>query len=108
MTDDDKRYEDEQLITEGDSCVVHTASTELEAQIIEDALRDEGIPVMVLPNVDSALDGVFTQTHGWGRILVLERDRARAEEIVAALEEELEENAADTSEEEDEEEASDE
>lgn len=86
-------HDDEQLITDGDSCVVYTADDEMGAQLVVDALRAEGIPAMVMPNVDGALDGVFTPARGWGRVLVLEQDRQQAEAIVEALEQEWQERA---------------
>jgi hypothetical protein len=88
-----KKRDDEELIRDGDSCVVYTANSELEAEIIEDALREESIPVMIVSNEDGALDGVFRQQRGWGQVVVLEKDRARAEAIIADLEEELREQA---------------
>ena len=83
------RQRDEQLITEGESCVVYTANVELEARVIEDALRDAGIPVVLSPHVDGALDTVFAQQLGWGDIIVLAQDSDRAKKLIAELEEEL-------------------
>ena len=83
----------DQLIREGETCNVHTAGCLAEAQVIEDALKAEGIPVMVQTFQSRVLDGILIPTHGWGSVLVLTTDRDRAEAIIAELLEGLERQA---------------
>jgi len=83
----------DQLIPEGETCNVHTASCLAEAQVIEDALKAEGIPVMVQTFQSRVLDGILIPAHGWGQVLVLTTDRDRAETIITELLEGLEQQA---------------
>ncbi len=83
----------DQLIREGETCNVHTAGCLAEALVIEDALKAEGIPVMVETFDSRALDGILTPTHGWGQVLVLTTDRDRAEGIITDLLEGLDQQA---------------
>jgi len=80
----------DELIPEGETCIVHTVGSLAEAQVIEDALKAECIPVMTETFESRALDGILTPTHGWGQVLVLTKDRDRAETIITELLEGLE------------------
>ncbi len=83
----------DQLIPEGKTCNVHTVGCLAEAQVIEDALKAEGIPVMVETFESRVLHSILIPTHGWGQVLVLTKDRDRAETIITDLLEGLEQQA---------------
>lgn len=64
---------------------VYTAENRFEADQIEAALKDEGIPVLVKPFGDTAFDGIYVSQKGWALIEVPERHKKRAEEIIREL-----------------------
>jgi hypothetical protein len=41
---------------------------EVEAELVESTLKDRGIPHVLKPYHDSALDGLFERQEGWGHI----------------------------------------
>ncbi len=64
---------------------VHTLENQIEAQVIENALREAGIKFVIRTFEDRAYNGIFIPQKGYGQVLVEEKDRSRAEEIIAAL-----------------------
>jgi hypothetical protein len=65
--------------------VIRTATLEnrFEADLVSDALDQEGIDFVIKTFEDSAYDGLWVQTKGWGLLLVEEGDVDRARSIVA-------------------------
>ena len=59
-----------------------TLENRFEADLITSALTDEGIPHVVKPFHDTAYDGLFETTKGFGLLLVEEVDRERAQAVV--------------------------
>ena len=64
---------------------IHTLKNQIEAQVIEAALREAGIKFVIRTFSDRAYNGIFIPQKGYGQVLVEEEDRDRAEEIMAAL-----------------------
>jgi len=64
---------------------VHTLSNRFEADVIEDALRQEGIPVLVRSFEETPYTGLFVPQKGWGRIMVPKEMTDLAREIISAL-----------------------
>ena len=65
------------------TAAIHNARTEVETLAIQDMLTEQGISVMIRRFWDSAYDGVFTGTRGWGNICVFVEDKERAADLVA-------------------------
>ena len=64
---------------------VHTLSDRFEADVITDALKQEGIPVLVRQFMETAYSNIFVSQKGWGRILVPKETADLAREIIAEL-----------------------
>ncbi len=64
---------------------VYTASNRFEADIIVEALQNEGISVHLQVHEDVAYNGIFIPQMGWGSILVPEEMVERAREIVSSF-----------------------
>ena len=71
---------------------VHTLSNRFEADVITEALRQEGIPVLVRSFVETAYTVLFTPQKGWGRIMVPKEMADQAREIISSLTQENESN----------------
>lgn len=71
---------------------VHTLSNRFEADVIEDALKQEGIPVLVRSFVETPYAGLFVPQKGWGRIMVPKEMAGQAKEIISGLAEKQEGN----------------
>src|SRR5208337_3536796 len=69
---------------------VHTLSNRFEADVITEALRQEGIPVILRSFVETAYTGLFTPQKGWGRIMVPKEMADLAREIISSLTQENE------------------
>lgn len=69
-------YTDENLVP------VCTTNDGVHESLITGALEDAGIRYVVQSFHDEAFDGLFEETHGHSRVLVLEEDREKAEEII--------------------------
>ncbi len=54
-----------------------------EASLIDSILQERRIPHLVLSHYDSAYDGVFKITRGWGHLEAPEENRAEIAEICA-------------------------
>jgi len=66
---------------------IHTLSNAIEAHVLHDVLRGEGIQHIVQSYRDTAYDGLFQQSYGWGCIITREEDVSRAVPVIkAALE----------------------
>lgn len=66
---------------------VHTLSNRFEADVISDALRQEGIPVLVRSFEETPYTGLFIPQKGWGRIMVPKEMAELAREIISRLSE---------------------
>ncbi len=64
---------------------VHTLSNRFEADVIADALRQEGIPVLVRSFEETPYTGLFVPQKGWGRIMVPKEMADLAREIISGL-----------------------
>ncbi|MHC1726450.1 MAG: DUF3786 domain-containing protein [Syntrophobacteraceae bacterium] len=67
---------------------VHTLANRFEADIIMDALRQEGIPALLRSFEETPYTGLFIPQRGWGRILVPSEVETLAREIIISLAEE--------------------
>jgi hypothetical protein len=64
---------------------VHTLSDRFEADVITDALKQEGIPVIVRQFMETAYSNIFVPQKGWGRIMVPKEKADLAREIISEL-----------------------
>ncbi len=64
---------------------VHTLSDRFEADVIVDALEQEGIPVIVRPFMETAYANIFVHQKGWGNVLVPKEAAPLAREIISDL-----------------------
>ncbi len=64
---------------------VHTLSNRFEADVIADALRQEGITVLVRSFEETPYAGLFVPQRGWGRIMVPKEMADQAREIISDL-----------------------
>lgn len=64
---------------------VHTLSNRFEADVIANALSQEGIPVIVRSFEETPYSGLFIPQKGWGRIMVPEEMADLAREIISSL-----------------------
>lgn len=71
---------------------VHTLENRFEADIIMDALQQEGIPALLRSFEETPYTGLFVPQRGWGRILVPAESETLAREIILSLAEEDEFN----------------
>ena len=68
---------------------VTIVENKFEADLITQALQQEGIPCMLRSYHDTAYDGIFIPQKGWGAIMVPENAEERARNIIDELREEL-------------------
>ena len=59
---------------------------EVQAEVVDDILTRQAIPHRIRSYHDSALDGVFQGTYGWGHIEAPAEFKARILEIVRTIE----------------------
>ncbi len=64
---------------------VHTLSDRFEADVIINALEQEGIEVMVRPFTETAYSNIFVHQKGWGYILAPRQKAELAREIIAEI-----------------------
>ena len=64
---------------------IHTLKNQIEAQVIENALREAGIEFVIRTFVDRAYNGIFIPQRGYGQVLVAKKDKQKANEIIAAV-----------------------
>ena len=65
---------------------VKTVADQFAADVVRQALEQEGLPVLVRSFTDTSFDGIFVPQKGWGMILVPREFLSRATEIIASLE----------------------
>lgn len=61
---------------------VHTLESRFEADLLVDALRQEGVPVLVRCYEETAYDGLFVTQMGWGALLVPAADQEKATDLI--------------------------
>ena len=61
---------------------IYILKNQIEAQVIEGALRAAGIKFVIRTFEDRAYNGIFIPQKGYGQVLVEEKDKERAEEII--------------------------
>ena len=69
---------------------IFTLNNKFEADLITRELEKEGITFLIRNFRDTAYNGIYIQEKGWGEVRVPEKDKRRAEEIIQALEDDLE------------------
>jgi hypothetical protein len=69
---------------------VHTLSNRFEADVITEALEQEGIPVLLRSFMETPYSGLFVPQKGWGRIMVPKQMADRARALISDLAEENE------------------
>lgn len=65
---------------------VHTLKNQIEAQVIELALKEAGLKFVIRTFSDSAYNGIFVPQMGYGQVLIDEKSKSEAEEIIRSLE----------------------
>lgn len=61
---------------------IHTLANRFEADLLLDALKQEGIPTFLRTFEETAYDGLFVCQRGWGWLMVPEELASRATEII--------------------------
>ena len=69
---------------------IHRLSNRFEADLLMNALKQEGIPVLLRSFEETPYDGLFTAQRGYGLIMVPQEAAPRAEEILKPLLTEIE------------------
>ena len=69
---------------------IFTLNNKFEADLITRELEKEGITVLIRNFRDTAYDGIYIPQKGWGEVRVPEKDKQRALELIASLENDLE------------------
>lgn len=64
---------------------IHTLANRFEADLLLDALKQEGIPTFVRTFEETAYDGLFVCQRGWGWLMVPEELASRATEMIRHL-----------------------
>ncbi len=64
---------------------VYTLQDQVDASVVETALKEAGIKHVIRTFVDSAYDGIFIPQRGYGDVQVEESDAERAKEIITAV-----------------------
>lgn len=75
----------DKAMSKGDYQKVAVASDRFEADLISQALQEEGIPHLIRTYHDTAYDGIFIPQKGWGAIMVPKEMQQQAEAIIAEL-----------------------
>ncbi len=64
---------------------IYTLKNQIEAQVIEAALREAGVKFVIRTFEDTAYDGIFIPQRGYGQVMVGKRDKKKAEEIISSV-----------------------
>lgn len=57
----------------------------VQGKLVEQILEQEGIPFLLQSHQDTAYDGLFTATRGWGMVITREQDAAQALGTIEAV-----------------------
>jgi hypothetical protein len=64
---------------------VHTIANRFEADLLLDALEQEGIPTLLRTFEETPYDGLFVSQRGWGKIMVPEALTSQARQVIEPL-----------------------
>lgn len=64
---------------------VYVLKNQIEAQVIDSALKEASIKFIIRTFEDTAYNGIFVAQRGYGQVLVEKADQQRAEEIIKAV-----------------------
>ena len=65
----------------GNFIKIFVVENQFEADLVSQALKEEGIPVMLKKFSDTAYDGLYIPQKGWAAIMVPEECKALAEKV---------------------------
>jgi len=86
-----RQAQDEQFQRDTKTLVkIFTLNNKFEADLITRELEKEGITFMIRNFRDTAYNGIYIPQKGWGEVRVPEKDKQRAMELIAGLEDDLE------------------
>jgi hypothetical protein len=86
-----KKAQEEQFQHDTKTLVkIFTLNNKFEADLITRELEKEGITVLIRNFRDTAYNGIYIPQKGWGEVRVPEKDKQRAMELIASLENDLE------------------
>ena len=71
----------------GNFVKIFVVENKFEADLVSQALQEEGVPVMLKRFSDTAYDGLYIPQKGWAAIMIPEEFKAFGESVVAEFEE---------------------
>ncbi len=71
----------------GNYVKILVVENKFEADLVSQALKEEGIPVMVRKFSDTAYDSLYIPQKGWASIMIPEECKPHGERVVAEFEE---------------------
>ncbi|MFB0505498.1 MAG: hypothetical protein ACETWT_02075 [Thermodesulfobacteriota bacterium] len=71
----------------GNLVKILVVENKFEADLVSQALQEEGIPVMLRRFSDTAYDGLYIPQKGWAAIMIPEEFKALGERVVAEFRE---------------------
>ena len=71
----------------GNFIKIFVVENQFEADLVSQALQEEGIPIMLKKFSDTAYDGLYIPQKGWAAIMVPEECRTLAEKVVSEFKE---------------------
>ncbi|NIS61600.1 MAG: hypothetical protein GTO13_13130 [Proteobacteria bacterium] len=71
----------------GNLVKILVVENKFEADLVSQALQEEGIPVMLKTFSDTAYDGLYIPQKGWAAIMIPEEFKALGERVVAEFKE---------------------
>jgi len=71
----------------GNLVKILVVENKFEADLVSQALQEEGIPVMMKRFSDTAYDGLYIPQKGWAAIMIPEEYKALGERVVAEFKE---------------------
>jgi len=71
----------------GNFIKIFVVENQFEADLVSQALREEGIPMMLKTFSDTAYDGLYIPQKGWAAIMIPEEFKALGERVVAEFRE---------------------
>ncbi len=64
---------------------IHTIENQVEAQVIEAALKEAGVKFIMRTFEDSAYNGIFVPQKGYAQVLVAPADSDKAKQIISIV-----------------------
>jgi hypothetical protein len=61
---------------------VYRLENAVHANFVETMLKEEGIPFFIRTYKDTAYDGIFTASNGWGEVITREEDSEKAGQLI--------------------------